>query len=60
VMSNSKEILAKFPDEEKAPKFRDIYAKDNQSLPSTKALGVALGLRRRRLLLLDEIGGKKG
>ncbi len=40
VMSNSKEILAKFPDEEKAPKFRDIDAKDNQSLPSTKALGV--------------------
>jgi hypothetical protein len=40
VMSNSKEILAKFPDEEKAPKFRDINAKDNQSLLSTKSLGV--------------------
>ncbi len=40
VMSNSKEIPAKFPDEEKAPKFRDIDAKDNQRLPSTKALGV--------------------
>jgi hypothetical protein len=40
VMSNSKEILAKFPDEEKAPKFRDIDAKDSQSLPSTKALGL--------------------
>ncbi len=40
VMSNSKEILAKFPDEEKAPKFHDIDAKDNQSLPSTKALAV--------------------
>ncbi len=40
VMSNSKEILPKFPDEEKAPKFRDIDAKDSQSLPSTKALGV--------------------
>jgi hypothetical protein len=40
VMSNSKEILAKFPDEEKAPKFSDINAKDIQSLPSMKALGV--------------------
>jgi hypothetical protein len=40
VMSNSKEILAKFPDEEKAPKFGKIDAKDSQSLPSTKALGV--------------------
>jgi hypothetical protein len=40
VMSNSKEILAKFPDKEKAPKFRDIYAKDSQSLPSTNALGL--------------------
>jgi hypothetical protein len=40
VMSNSKEILAKFPDEEKAPKFHDIDAKDSQSLLSTKALGV--------------------
>jgi hypothetical protein len=40
VMSNSKEILAKFPDEEKAPKFSNINAKDSQSLPSTKALGV--------------------
>ncbi len=40
VMSNSKEILAKFPDEEKAPKLRDIDTKDSQSLPSTKALGV--------------------
>jgi hypothetical protein len=40
LMSNSREILAKFPKEEKAPKFRDIDAKDSQSLPSTKALGV--------------------
>jgi hypothetical protein len=40
VMSNSKEILAKFPDEEKAPKFRHIDAKDNQSLLWTKALRV--------------------
>jgi hypothetical protein len=40
VMSNSKEILARFPDEEKVPKFRDIDVKDSQSLPSTKALGV--------------------
>ncbi len=40
VMSNSKEILAKFPDKGKAPKFLDIDAKDSQSLPSTKALGV--------------------
>ncbi len=40
VMSNSKEILTKFPDKEKAPRFRDIDVKDNQSLPSTKALGV--------------------
>jgi hypothetical protein len=40
VMSNSKEILAKIPDKEKAPKFRDIDAKGNQSLPSTKAVGV--------------------
>jgi hypothetical protein len=34
------EILAKFPDKEKAPTFRDIDAKDSQSLPWTKALGV--------------------
>jgi hypothetical protein len=40
VMSNSKEILAKLSDKEKTPKFRDIDAKDNQSLPSTKALGL--------------------
>jgi hypothetical protein len=40
VMSNSKEILDRFPDEEKAPKFRTINAKDSQALPSTKALGV--------------------
>ncbi len=40
VMSNSKEILAKVPDKEKTPKFRDIDAKENQSLPSTKTLGV--------------------
>ncbi len=39
-MSNSKEILAEFPDEEKLPKFRNIEAKDSQSLLSTKALGV--------------------
>jgi hypothetical protein len=40
VMSNSKEILDRFPDEEKALKFREIKAKDSQALPSTKALGV--------------------
>ncbi len=40
VMSNSKEILDRFPDEEKAPKFREINAKDSEALPSTKALGV--------------------
>jgi hypothetical protein len=40
VMSNSKEILAKFTDEEKAPKFREIDAKDSQSLLSTNSLGV--------------------
>jgi hypothetical protein len=40
VMWNSKDILAMFPGKEKAPKFWDIDAKDNQSLPSTKALGV--------------------
>jgi hypothetical protein len=39
-MSNSKEILAEFPDEEKVPNFRDIDAKDSQSLPLMKALGV--------------------
>jgi hypothetical protein len=46
VMSNSKEILAKFPDEEKAPKFRDIDAKDSQSLPSTKAWA-CVGIARK-------------
>jgi hypothetical protein len=40
VMSKSKEILDRFPEEEKAPKFQEIDAKDSQALPLTKALGV--------------------
>jgi hypothetical protein len=40
VMSNSKEILANFPDKEKGSKFRQIDAKDSQSLPLMKTLGL--------------------
>ncbi len=40
VMSNSKETHDRFPDEEKAPKFREIDTEDSQALSSTKALGV--------------------
>jgi hypothetical protein len=37
--SNSAEVLRHFPAEEIAPAFRDINAKMDQALPTTKALG---------------------